>query len=108
MIFASLRRSRALARAKRAFSLGRLGEAEASLTSALRTNGNDAVAHNLLGMVLRERGRAADAEAHFRQAIGLKPESADAYINLGAVLNEQRRAAEAEDAFRRALALERE
>ena len=106
MIFASLRRSRALARAKRAFSLGRLDEAEASLTSALRTNGNDAVAHNLLGMVLRERGRAADAEAHFRQAIGLKPESADAYINLGAVLNEQRRAAEAEDAFRRALALE--
>src|SRR2546426_1161111 len=106
LIFASLRRSRALARAKRAFSLGRLDEAEASLTSALRTNGNDAVAHNLLGMVLRERGRAADAQAHFRQAIGLKPEFTDAYINLGAVLNEQRRAAEAEDAFRRALALE--
>ena len=105
-MFASLRRSRALARAKRAFSLGRLDEAEASLTSALRSNGNDAVAHNLLGMVLRERGRPADAEAHFRQAIGLKPESADPYINLGAVLNEQRRPAEAEDALRRALALE--
>ncbi|MCC6485991.1 MAG: tetratricopeptide repeat protein [Candidatus Hydrogenedentes bacterium] len=60
----------------------------------LRVTGDNAVAHNNLGVALMKRARAtqdggadfASAESHLREAIRIAPAYADAYNNLGIAL----------------------
>ena len=63
------------------------------------------MAHNNLGVTLRDQRRLAEAEASLRQALALKPEYAEAYNNLGGTLKDQGRLAEAEASYRRALVI---
>jgi tetratricopeptide (TPR) repeat protein len=53
---------------------------------ALRVDGNNALAHNNLGVALRKRGRLSEAIAHYDTAIRLRPEYPAAHHNLGLAL----------------------
>jgi tetratricopeptide (TPR) repeat protein len=53
---------------------------------ALWVDGNNALAHNNLGVVLRQQGRVVDAIAHYDAALRLKPDYPAAHHNLGLAL----------------------
>jgi len=61
---------------------GRLADAEAHLSEALRLHPGSAEAHNNLGLVLVGQGHAKDAIAHYRQASALSPGNAKIEANL--------------------------
>ena len=66
----------ALAAARRA------NEALDSCRQALRTNPDDAQAHNNLGGLLRQIGRVAEGIGQFEQALRINPDFAEAHYNL--------------------------
>ena len=68
---------------------GRLAEAEAQFTEALRLNPGHSEAHNNLGTILSRKRRYAEAEAHFTEAARLNPGLLAAHFNLGRVHAEQ-------------------
>jgi tetratricopeptide (TPR) repeat protein len=53
---------------------------------ALRANGNNALAHNNLGVALRKQGRIGAAIAHYDAALDLKPDYPAAHHNLALAL----------------------
>jgi tetratricopeptide (TPR) repeat protein len=79
-----------------AFSLeGKLAEAAAQYTEALRLTPNHPDAHKNLGVVLSLEGKLAEAIAHHAEALRLNPGDADAHKNLGILLSHQGKLAEA-------------
>ncbi|HLX36738.1 MAG TPA: tetratricopeptide repeat protein, partial [Candidatus Binataceae bacterium] len=67
--------------------LGRLDEAETSLTHAIAVNPHLMEAHNNLGGVLEERGQLQAAADRYRIAISVDPRRPEAYCNLGSILH---------------------
>lgn len=66
------------------YAQGRQTElALASLTRAIQANPDNAVAHNWLGTLHRERGDFLRAEQSYRRAIAARADYAPAYLNLG-------------------------
>ncbi|MDJ0776614.1 MAG: tetratricopeptide repeat protein [Gammaproteobacteria bacterium] len=59
------------------------GKAEQAFLDALEQDDRDAVAHNHLGILLRQQGNFAEALRHYRRAIQIDDEYAPAYLNLG-------------------------
>lgn len=59
------------------------GQAEQAFVDALEKDDRDAVAHNHLGILLRQQGNFAEALQHYRRAIQIDDEYAQAYLNLG-------------------------
>ncbi len=53
---------------------------------ALRADGNNALAHNNLGVALRKQGRIGAAISHYDAALDLKPDYPAAHHNLGLAL----------------------
>jgi len=86
--------------------LGRLGDAEQSLRSAIALRPQFPDAFSALGNTLRLQGRLSDGETACRLAIALKADHAEANSNLGHALRDQGRLIEAETALRRAVALQ--
>jgi tetratricopeptide (TPR) repeat protein len=82
-----------------------LDEAVRYLRVAATLRGQHAVAHNDLGIALKEKGELAEAVRCFRRAIELVPDLVVAHINLGSVLLAQADPDSAILCFRRALAL---
>jgi protein O-GlcNAc transferase len=66
------------------------------------------VAHNTLGVALRQLGRLEEAEASCREALRLAPEYAEAHNTLGDLLTALSRWSEAEASCREALRLQPE
>jgi hypothetical protein len=76
-----------LERALKRLRQGDLATAEREARAALRTAPGDAVAHNVLGLVLEERRDHAGAVAAFSAAIRLQVPFPEALINLAMVCN---------------------
>ena len=74
---------------------GRLDEALAHCTEAVRLAPNNAVLHYELGLVLARLGRPADALAAYADAIRLNPAIAEAHTNYGVALAQAGRRDEA-------------
>ncbi len=88
-----------------AASQGRFAEAESSFRQAVKLKPDLAVAHNNLGLSLRDQGKLDQAEASLHRAIKLTPDFAEAHNNLGMVLHGSGKPAEAEACFRQAVKL---
>jgi tetratricopeptide (TPR) repeat protein len=73
--------------------------------AAIATDPGDAVAHNLLGIVLQQQGDFAGALGEIEQALSLKPDYAQGFNNRGIVRQAQGKIAEAMEDYRRAIAL---
>jgi tetratricopeptide (TPR) repeat protein len=95
-----------LARAKRAFVEGRLGEAEFNCRLVLGANKKDFEALHLLGLIEFQRGKLEKAHGLIRQALRVNPRSAKAHSNLALVLQQLNRLEEALTSLDRALAIE--
>ncbi|UCH22574.1 MAG: tetratricopeptide repeat protein [Deltaproteobacteria bacterium] len=72
---------------------------------ALRVDGNNALAHNNLGVALRQQGRVVDAIVHYDAALRLKPDYPAAHHNLGLALMRVGQIDEAVGHFRQAIQL---
>ena len=84
---------------------GRLEEAAAHFTAALRANSNDLLAAYNLGIALNGLGRLEEAAAALRRAVRIDPAYSEAYNNLGAVLYQQGKVSEAATCFSEAVRL---
>jgi tetratricopeptide (TPR) repeat protein len=82
-----------------------LEETERALRKAVRLYPQNAEAHYILGVLLKERGRLEEAGRAFEGAIRLNLQNAEAHYNLGVSLKEQGRFEEAERAFQTAIRL---
>jgi hypothetical protein len=82
-----------------------LEETERALQKAIRLYPQNAEAHYILGVLLKERGRFEEAERAFQEAIRLNLQNAEAQYNLGVSLKERGRFEEAERAFQEAIRL---
>jgi tetratricopeptide (TPR) repeat protein len=76
---------------------------EKSYKECLQINPSSAVAHNNLGILLKDRGREEDAEAEFQDALRINPDDAAAHNNLGILLKDRGRKEDAEAEYREAL-----
>ena len=74
--------------------------------STLAKNPHAWMAHNNLGILLKEHGSLGEAVRHFQQATQLKPDDASLFYNLGNALDMQGRHSEAITAYRRAVQLQ--
>jgi Flp pilus assembly protein TadD/mono/diheme cytochrome c family protein len=92
--------------AARYLDAGKIPEALAELTEALRLSPNQPEAHNNLGIALQRQGRLTEAIQQFRQAVSGDPRSAEAHNNLGVALYSQGKLDEAAEHFRQALTLQ--
>jgi hypothetical protein len=84
---------------------GQFGEAQKLYRAAIADNPRDAVAHNLLGMVLHQTGDLAGALSEIEQALVLDPTYAQAFNNRGIVRQAQGETGAAIEDYRRAIAL---
>jgi Flp pilus assembly protein TadD len=84
---------------------GRLDDAAASYSEALRLRPNDANIHCDIGTALFRQGRFAEADAYFYTALRLRPLFYEAQFNLGMSLFSQKRYAEAARYLQQALQL---
>jgi tetratricopeptide (TPR) repeat protein len=69
----------------------------------LARNPDCSMAHNNLGLLLKNQGRIEEATEHFHKAIQIDPNSSEAQYNLGTVLADKGRFEEAIDYFRQAI-----
>jgi Flp pilus assembly protein TadD len=84
---------------------GRVEEAIAHYSEALRIKPDYPDAHNNVGVALAEQGRVEEAIAHYSEALRIKPDYSDAYNNLGLSLAGQGRIEDAMAHYRMALQL---
>jgi protein O-mannosyl-transferase len=84
---------------------GKLDEAIAHYSEALRIKPDYADAHNNLGAALADQGKVDEAIAHYSEALRLRPDYADAHNNLGVSLGGQGKLDEAIAHFTEALRL---
>jgi tetratricopeptide (TPR) repeat protein len=82
-----------------------LEETERALQKAIRLYPQNAGAHYILGVLLKECGRLEEAGQAFEGAIRLNLQDAEAHYNLGVSLKENGRFEEAERAFQTAIRL---
>ncbi len=68
--------------------LGRLDQAVASYTKALRIKPDYADAHSNLGNALIDLGKHEEAIASYTKALQIKPDYAEAYNNLARIIHE--------------------
>jgi tetratricopeptide (TPR) repeat protein len=85
---------------------GKIQEAAAHYTQALRINPNYAGAHNNLGNVLAKEGKLEEAASHYRQALRIEPNFAEVHYNLGVLLAQQGRHKEATEHFSKGLGVD--
>ena len=71
-----------LRRAADSLRSGNIEEAEALLRRVLATNPRNADAHNLLGVILDQRGRFSESETAYREALRVSPRHISARANL--------------------------
>ena len=72
---------------------------------SLAAIGDNAVAHNNLGMLLADEGKTAEAIQHYRAALALRPLHVDAHNNLGNALHRLGQNDAAEAHYREAIRL---
>ena len=65
------------------FKLQKLDLAEEAFQQAVERNSRDAVAHNHLGILQRQKGQFKDALKHYQRAIAIDSGYARAHLNLG-------------------------
>jgi tetratricopeptide (TPR) repeat protein len=82
-----------------------LEETERVLQKAVRLYPQNAEAHYILGVLLKEVGRLEEAGRAFQEAIHLNLQNAEAHYNLGVSLKERGQFTEAERAFQEAIRL---
>jgi len=87
---------------------GKIQEAIAHYTEALRIKPEYAEAHNNLGFVLAQQGKIQEAIAHYTEALRIKPDYPTAHTNLGIILAQQGRNQEAITHFVEALRIKPE
>ena len=85
---------------------GKLDNAIAHYSEALRIKPDYANAHNNLGAALADRGKTEEAIAHYSEALRIKPDYADAHINLGVSLAQQGKVDQAIAHFTEALRIQ--
>jgi protein O-mannosyl-transferase len=85
---------------------GKLDEAIAHYSEALRIKPNYADAHNNLGVALDDQGKTDQAIAQYSEALRIRPDYANAHINLGIALASQGNLDEAISHFTEALRIE--
>ncbi len=82
-----------------------ISPALSSLKEAIQIDPENAIYHNVLGVVYLELHQAADAEAEFRKAVELDPGYGEAVHNLGLSFAEQGRYEEAIVQYRKAISM---
>src|SRR5271167_2652625 len=82
-----------------------LEETERALQKAIRLYPQNAEAHYILGVLLKERGRFEEAERALQKAIRLNLQNAATHYNLGVSLKERGRFEKAERALQKAIRL---
>ena len=92
-------------RAKVLFSMGRTGEAAASVAAARRLEPDRVEHHYLEGMFLHTGGRTQDAATALERAVALDPDLGEAHALLGMIAAEAGRFGEAAERMERALEL---
>lgn len=100
---------RSIARYRLALQMYKMNASELAITSlkkSLSTNKNFPLAHNLMGILLWERGDLNGAEEEFRYAIELDKNLSAAYFNYGLLLFEKGQYIEAEERFKISLELD--
>ena len=65
------------------FKLQQLDLAEQAFKQAVSRDNRDAVAHNHLGVLQRQKGRFESARDHYQRAIKINSDYASAHLNLG-------------------------
>ena len=65
------------------FKLQQLDLAEQAFKQAIARNNKDAVAHNHLGILQRQKGRFKEARTHYQRAIAIDSDYASAHLNIG-------------------------
>ena len=70
---------------------------------AIRVTSNNLIAHNNLGMALKEEGRIEEAILHYRQALKVDSNYAYAHNNWGNALSYQRKYTEAAEHYKKAI-----
>jgi tetratricopeptide (TPR) repeat protein len=73
--------------------------------AAIKADPNDADAHVLLGMALRNQNELDEAKSYLDKAIELDPRSGRAYFELGLLYNIEKKQADAEQALSKAIQL---
>ncbi|MGD0017255.1 MAG: tetratricopeptide repeat protein [Verrucomicrobiia bacterium] len=86
-------------------SQGRVSEAIAEYSAALRIKPNYVDPHNGLGAALASQGKVSEAIAEYAAAVRLRPDDADAHYNFGIALVRQGNMSEAIEQFEQALRL---
>lgn len=66
--------------------MNRLAEARSHVQRSLDADGNQPLAHELLGRLLESAGKSPEAVSHYQEAIRLRPDFGKAHADLGAVL----------------------
>ncbi len=84
---------------------GKVDQAIACYTQALRFKPADAEAHSNLGHALMSKGRLDEAQIHLERALQINPKLADADFNLATLLSQQGKIEAAISVYRRALVL---
>src|SRR5437870_4186373 len=84
-----------LRRAAELLQSGKPDEAEPILRRVIVSNPDNADAHNLLGVILDQRGQTRAAEREYRTSLRLNPNAISAIANLGVLLAHTKRDDEA-------------
>ena len=82
--------------------MNRLADAQTHIEAALKDDPTLAVAHDVLGGLLENRGHIDAALVEFREAVRLRPNFGKAHLDLGAVLETRRDRVGAAEEFRKA------
>jgi tetratricopeptide (TPR) repeat protein len=102
----SLTLSQALDIALKAYSAGRLAEAEQICLRIIAADPESAAAFNLLAVTYASLGRSEMALSSYDRALALRPDFIQAWNNRGAVLKQLNRLSEALESYDRALELQ--